>query len=326
MKQGSIYLQSGFWKAAKKLDSNIFGPYAWELFCVLRAGKVQAEIPIDEFGQDDYLSILWHESGGSCFVEKGHIDEIVNGTDLSIEDLCSVFLLDKDEKDCNKAAQQNGMLCLNVNMLLKNRSLVSGKKISFEFHQKGNYSDLNKYFSHPCNSLLLIDPHILGDSNYIKYYIRPLLSNILPESLNVPFHISIFSGIGNGNIDDQQLGKDFLDKTDTMLKEIRPRINFSLTLFQIPIQGEGWHDRFVITNNLMIEASGGFSVFGPLGREFVAKKDCNFHFYHPLLNKNGDTDDYYSQIKKTAKESRKEPSYHHRRYGTKENRLFDLIE
>ena len=67
MKRGCIYFQYGFWQNVKKLDVGAFGPNAWDLFCVLRKSKVQAEIPIENFGSDDYLSILWHESGGSSY-------------------------------------------------------------------------------------------------------------------------------------------------------------------------------------------------------------------------------------------------------------------
>lgn len=329
MKKGKIYLQYGFWKAVKKLSMDVFGPNAWDLFCVLQASNVQAEIPIEDFGQDDFLSILWHKTGGSCFAEKGQVDAIIEGDSLSAEKLCSVFLLDKDENDCEKFAQQKGVLCINAEMLSSKKHLVSGKKIPFEFHQKGDYYGLKEYFSLPCNSLILVDPHILNERKYIQNHLKHLLKNILPLSLSIPFDISIFSGIGNKNFDDEEFGRSFYEEILDMLQEIRPRLKFSFTLYQIPAQGEGWHDRFILTNNLMIEASGGFSVFGPVEREIKAQKDCNFHICQPILDKNGDIDDYYNWIKKTSRESHKEARYQHRRFGTNENRfnrLFDLAD
>ena len=329
MKKGKIYLQYGFWSAVKQLDMDVFGPNAWDLFCVLQASNVQAEIPIENFGQDDFLSILWHKTGGSCFAEKGQIDAIIKEDDFSIEKLSSVFLLDKEENACNNYAKQKGILCLNAEMLSSKKYLVTGKKIPFKFHQKGDYYGLKEYFSIPCNSLILIDPHILNDRKYIQYHLKHLFKNILPESLDIPFDISIFSGIGGNNFDNEELGQSFYKETLEMLQNIRPNIKFSFTLYQIPAQGEGWHDRFVLTNSLMIEASGGFSVFGPVEREFKAQKDCNFHVCQPTLDKNGDTEDYYNLIKKTSIESHKEDRYQHRRFGTKDNsynRLFDLVD
>lgn len=329
MKKGEIYLQYGFWKAVKKQDMDVFGPNAWDLFCVLQASNVQAEIPIEDFGQDDFLSILWHKTGGSCFVEKGQIDTLIRKDDFPIEKLCSVFLLDKEEDDCDKIAQQKGILCLNAEMLSKKKYLVSGKKIPFVFHQKGDYYGLKEFFSLPCNSLILIDPHILNERKYIQHHLKHLFKNILPHSLSIPFDISIFSGIGKYNLDDEGLGLSFYDEILKMLQEIRPRLEFSFTLYQIPAQGEGWHDRFVLTNNLMIEASGGFSVFGPVERDIKAQKDCNFHICQPTLDKNGDTEDYYNWIKRTSIESHKDGGYQHGRFGTRENhynRLFDLID
>ena len=329
MKRGCIYFQYGFWRNIKKLDIGAFGPNAWDLFCVLRTSKVQAEIPIENFGTDDFLSILWHESGGSCFVEKGQIEAIIEGDNLSIEELSSVFLLDNDENECNKYAQKKGILCLNPEMLYRRKYLVSGKKIPFEFHQKGDYYGLREFFSLPCNSLILIDPHILNDRKYIQHHLKHLLKNVLPHSLAIPFDISVFSGIGNKNLDDEELGRSFFEEILKMLHEIRPRLDFSFSLYQIPAQGEGWHDRFVLTNNLMIEASGGFSVFGPVERDIKAQKDCNFHICQPILDKNGDTEDYYNWIKKTSVESHKESRYQHRRFANTENRynrLFDLVD
>ena len=326
MRKGYIYLQYGFWKALKELYTNVFGPNGWDIFCVLRAMRTQLEIPIEAFGLDDYLSILWHESGGSCFVEKGGIDAILKGSDLPIEEMSSVYLLDKPESECNQIAQTKGILCLNAEMLSKRSYLVTGKKISYEFHQKGDYYGLKEYLCHPCNSLIIIDPHILNDNKYIHNHIKHLLKNILPSSLNIPFDISIFSGIGSKNFDDIELGRSFFEDILGMLHEIRPHLSFSFTLYQIPAQGEGWHDRFLITNNMMIEASGGFSVFGPVKGEIRAQKDCNFHFYQPILDKNGDTDDYYNWIKKTSLEAQKEERYQHRRFGTEDNRLFKLAK
>lgn len=329
MKKGKIYLQYGFWRAVKKLDVDIFGPNAWDLFCVLQSNDVQVEIPIEEIGQDDFLSILWHKTGGSCLAEKGQIDAIIREESLSSEQSCSVFLLDKEEDDCKKIARQKGILSLNAKMLSKKRYLISGKKISFTFHQKGDYYGLKDFLSLPCNSLILIDPHILNERKYIYFHLKHLLKNILPESLDIPFDISIFSGIGGKNYDDEELGRSYYKEILEMLHEIRPSLDFLFTLYQIPAQGEGWHDRFLITNNMMIEASGGFSVFGPVEREIKAQKDCNFHICQPTLDKSGDTDDYYNWIKKTAVESHKEGRYQHRRFGTNENianRLFGLVD
>ena len=160
----------------------------------------------------------------------------------------------------------------------------------------------------------------MNDRKYIQHHLKHLLKNILPQSLTIPFDISVFSGIGNRNYDDEELGRSFFEEILEMLYEIRPRLDFSFSLYQIPAQGEGWHDRFVLTNNLMIEASGGFSVFGPVERDIKAQKDCNFHICQPILDKNGDTEDYYNWIKKTSVESHKESRYQHRRFANTENR------
>lgn len=324
MKKGRIYLQYGFWQALKKLDIGVFGPNAWDLFCVLRASKVQAEIPIENFCSDDFLSILWHESGGSCFVENGQIDAILREDNLSVENLCSVFLLDKEEADCNKFSEQKGILCLNACMLLQRKHLVNGRKEAFAFKEKCSFYDLKEFIYHPCNSLIIIDPYILKERKYINIHIKHLLSNILPQTLNIPFHLSIFSGIGANN--DAKVGEIFYNDIQNALHEIRPQIVFSLTLYQIPILGAGWHDRFAITNNLMIEASAGFECFGRTNGEIIAQKDVHFDIYCPTLSRNRDIDNYFIQINRVYRESTVENEYYHKRFGAKENRLFKLAQ
>jgi len=324
MKRGRIYLQYGFWEAVKKIDKSVFGPDAWELFEVMRASNVQAEIPLEDFGHDDFMSMLWHETGGSCYIEKGEIEKVLSENNPSIEDLCSVFLLNMDELECEKYSQRRGLLCFNADMLSHKKYLINEKNISYEFHQVGDYYCLRDFFTQPCNSLIMIDPHILNESSNINKHLRHLLNNILPESLDMPFDISIFSGIGKNNFDDKELVQSFYTKIQEMLQKIRPNLIFSFSLYQIPAQGEGWHDRYVLTNTLMIEATGGFDVFGR-DREsgnFIARKDCKFHIYQPILNKNAD--DYFQWIKKTSLESKKEERYQHRRFGTENNRLFQL--
>lgn len=323
MKSGHIYLQYGFWKAIKEVDASVFGPNAWDIFCVFRSSKLHAEVPIELFGQDDLLSILWQESAGSCFIEAGQVDEILAKEDLKIENLCSVFLVDKDDNSCEEYSQEKGVLCLNAKMLSKSSYLIGEKSLAFDFLEKGSYYDLKEYISLPCNSAILIDPHILNERKYIDHHIKHLLNNILPNSLDIPFHLSIFSGIGK--INDASLGESYYDAILEKLKDIRPKLDFSLTLYQIPIQGEGWHARYVITNNLMIHATEGFDFFGPVNGEMKAKKAGKFLVYCPWLEKNGDSKELSIWINKTAKESSNGHGYHHDRWGTKENRLFDLV-
>lgn len=324
MKKGTIYIQYGFWTAINNIGSEIFGPNVWDLFSVLISNKVKAEFPIELFRQEGLLSRLWQMTGGCCFAEKGQIDSIVCQDSNSIEELCSVFFLDKEESECNRIAHKKGVLCLNAKMLLRNENLVYGKKLSFAFHEKGCFYDLKKYTAFPCNSLIIIDPYILKENKYIKSHLKHLLNIIVPYELELPFHISVFSGIGPGN--NATTGESAYEEITQVLYEIRPHIDFSLKIYQIPVSDEGWHDRFAITNNLMIESSAGFEHFGREKGELVAKKAMHFDFYCPTLKKE-DADNYYIQIKRATSEAKKESGYYHNRFGLKENknRLFELV-
>ncbi len=331
MKWGTIYIQYGFWTTINKIGNEIFGPNLWDLTCVLKSNKVQAEFPIELFKEVGFLNNLWQMSNGSCFAEWGTIDNIIKKEEnFLIERLCSVFLLDKEESDCNRYAQQKGILCFNADTLIKHNHLVTGgekSKKTFEYLQKGSFYDLKYFFSYPCNSLILIDPHILKEKRYIKNHLKHLLSILLPQTLNMQFHLSIFSGIGQMN--DAQLGESFYAEIILMLKEIRPKLDISFRLFQIPIQGDGWHDRYVITNNTIIEATAGFDLFGPLEGKIVAKRVGSFSICCPILNRNKDTEKYVVWLKKASKEALEGKGYHHARFikeGVEENRLFDLVK
>lgn len=323
MKTGSIYIQHGFWISINRIGNEVFGPNVWDLFCVLISRKVHAEFPIELFKEDGLLSRLWQISGGSCFSEKGLIESILCGENNSIEDYYSVFFLDKEEVECKKMAEKKGVLCLNAEMLLQRNYLVEGKKISYAYQDKGSFYDLKKYTCLPCNSLIIIDPYILKENKYIKKHIKHLLNNIIPHTVNIPFHISFFSGIGPSN--NASTGQDAYDEIINVLQEIRPKISFSLTLFQIPVSDDGWHDRFIITNNLMIEASAGFECFGRVEGELIASKAMHFDVYCPILSRSVDVDNYYIQINRASNESKKESVYYHNRFGSKENRLLDLV-
>ena len=75
----------------------------------------------------------------------------------------------------------------------------------------------------------------------------------------------------------------------------------------------------------MIHATEGFDFFGLVNGEMKAKKAGKFLVYCPWLEKNGDIKELSIWINKTAKESSNGHGYQHERWGTKENRLFDLV-
>lgn len=317
-------MQYDFWKSAKK-HTESFGPNAWELFCACREKILYAEIPISEFMQDELLGILWHESNGSCYIDSGEIDTILSNKDMTITQLCATYLINKNNDECKRISSRNGVMCVNADMLSNRKYLLDYKQESFVFEKPGSFYNLKYLREFLCNSLVMVDPHILKDRKYVDNVIKHLLKNILPESIDLPFQISIFSGIGQ--INDDTLGESFYNDIRAMIQTIRPYLQFDLTVYQIPIQGDGWHRRLLITNTFFIDAPDGFDVFkyNRDSKQLVASKETCFNIYWPGLSKTK-IDFFYNYIKKTSEESKKKTGYHHARWGACKNRLFDFVE
>ena len=232
--------------------------------------NIHINIPISKF-RDEYdeeiIRQLWKRSvSGQCGLEF-HDGDFVNnhGLSQSYKDESFLrngifFVAGKNDK-IDLISQKHGILIFNqINWTFANMYFEEDKTAvqKGEKHYTPFWRKL-KYLKHPCNSFSIIDNYILQDEWKIKKNLIPLLDLILPDSMDIDFHISIFAlKEPNNKIVNFQSRIVLLEQE---LKKIRPDLNYTLSLFSL--QDKSDHDRSCITNYIMVDSGSGFDVQGP---------------------------------------------------------------
>ncbi len=107
-----------------------------------------------------------------------------------------------------------------------------------------------------CNSLVIADRYLLSDKYYDPFEtnIRPILDAILPNRLdnNIIFTICVIAQNICISIEDR------LSDLDLIIQELRPRLNYKLTIYD----SRRLHDRSILTNNIILTSGAGFDVIG----------------------------------------------------------------
>lgn len=127
----------------------------------------------------------------------------------------------------------------------------------------------------PCNSLIIIDNYILSKTDLINENLTDILDTLIPSHLSskIDFHITFFTSSLNN-------AKDKLQSVTDMLKALRPEINFSLSI--IKSSSDNFHDRNIISNNILISCGGGFDLF-KLGK---SQKTTTVSLHNPFITTN----------------------------------------
>ena len=337
-----IYLQFGFWKKLRSNDSVEAKRLFWDLYGALECSNIRADIPIDEWegDKDDLLFYLLQNSidGYGTKIEKHVPEKIQDALDFTkkqpIENLCAAYLLDEDTQACMQHSKQLGILCVNIEMIME-QQFVRGSAVLFDQYEKASdFEKCKKQLASPCNSLIIIDPYLFDKKHYVDTALLPLLDRLLPQSLSIPFHITIFSQPLNclkwGLKEITEIEHVF-PYFDTLIKGKRTDLTISFTLCHSKktsdnidgIKGD-FHSRYIITNCLMVLAEDGVDLYG---KNEKCGKWSRFTFVWPSLddNQRKDIDSYYRWIE-IASKNIKNPNKCLMKWGTDENRLFDLID
>ncbi len=321
MKGDVIYLQASFWKKLRD-DTSIAG-----LGCLLNVyqaiseAELRTDISDEDWNTDPYLILLWKRylSGLSNIdlYESVEIDTPIEDT----EDLCAIYLTDDSDFSCSELGIKYGIKVINNIDLPKKEYLFKGD--GFSLNRKKQYEDRFIQFKakifHPCNAAILIDPYILCKPLNIENNLPYLLDAILPsKKLTVPFHFTIYSmtderGTTN-NIE------SVFDKVSGLFAAIRKDLSYRLTICAISRKGD-FHRRMIITNNILFDAPDGFNVFNESG---IADKNAKYDIVFPRLIRDSrqDLSEYYRWVN-IAK--RNLQFNYNTIWGSKENRLFDLV-
>ena len=115
--------------------------------------------------------------------------------------------------------------------------------------------------------------------------------------------------------------KEYYTLISDMIKKIRVGLVCIITLYAIG-SAEEFHSRMIITNNVLFSADDGFEVFKDNGQ---ASKNASFDIVLPRLvgDNRQDMSNYLRWIKIAKIRSQKQYEKHF--WGTKENRLFELV-
>ena len=343
-----IYLQYGFWQSIKK-DESVHGrKLFWEIYSALELSDICADIPGEAWKEDDLLYYLIQNStdGYGTIIDKNNtkrIDSALSkGIEQPLENLCAIYLLNENEIRCKEFGHQQGILCLNANMVRSRASYILGTAVDYK---KGeicdSYSKCGRFLS-PCNSLIIIDPYILKGNwnprtntktNSIELNLIPLLKLIICPKIEIPFHLSIFSQVYGCVIDTKNNanGEEVFKYLDRKLHELWPNLVFSL--YHIKTTGDGngdFHSRHILTNNMAVNSEDGFDLFkNKKDRKTnsdicICGKYARIEFIHPSLSNNRrlEADSYYQWIKIASENRKKEDKCWG--WNTFENRLFKM--
>lgn len=317
-----IYLQSEFWTKLRE-DTSIAGLRClMDVYDAITASFLKTDISDEVWDEDEFLVLLWKKyTSGQAEIELYEKLEIEEPEE-NAEDLAAVYLLDKDVDMCDGFAAQYGVLAINASDMPRKNYLFKGD--GFLLKKYNRYDDRFGQFKsqifHPCNSMILIDPYILAKSQNIDYNLSYLLEALLPNKcLKVPFHLSIFSMVGETG--DARDGKKVYDTLVNLISALRKGLKFSLTLYAIG-KSEGFHSRMIITNNVLFSAEDGFDIFKENGQ---SSKNAKFDIVMPRLvgNHRQDMSNYLRWIKVAKDRSGKQSES--MLWGAKENRLFELV-
>ena len=335
MKKPIVYLQSAFWE---KLSANYSREGIRTMLNVSDAmsnSHVITDVTEEEVLHDDFLKfIIKQESYQRC--DEQYIDKRIANLKVSTEtdDLCATFLIDKNVVECKNIENSFGVIILNATTVVERQYLFKGDGFCLDktIRYDKRYLTFKDKLSHPCNSLIVIDPYILKERHeeqgYVTYpgidnNLESLLDAILPQKLFIEFHLTIISSLSNPN----EI-KRVYEKIKKCLKRIRKDLNIRFGMFYTETgyyhKIESFHSRHVLSNTLSIDSEDGLDLFNSKG--YLTKNNPSLSVVFPRLfgNSRQDMSKYYHWISSVKKYIEKEVG--ERYYGSKENRLFDLID
>lgn len=171
----------------------------------------------------------------------------------------ALYILDISEEEAIKLTKAYGVMVLSDKSINDDIFQLDFKKIfekqsSTKTDNNSGWTDIFDYIKlPPLNSLVITDNYLLKkDSQIYLFNLKQLLNCILPQSLSIPFHISIFSRMGD-NIKNAKL---FVGKLKSYLNTIR-EYDFQVEI----VYNETIHPRGIISNYFQIDSDIGFNIF-----------------------------------------------------------------
>lgn len=198
----------------------------------------------------------------------------LNDFDFGSDNVCanSFYFTCESEEICNDFSKKYGVLAISPQNINNYYSVLFDMGTALEKNEKGNWNKLLKNCKIlPCNCMTIIDNYILTDSRLITENLGGIFKAILPNQLEIPFHINIFTSL-------TEKVKQKHEIVVKLVNEIRPDLNVQITIYNLPKQR--FHDRSIVTNTSLIVCGGGFDLF----KNERSQKHTSFNFVTPLLS------------------------------------------
>ena len=334
-----VYLQNGFWK---KLSENVSRDGIRSMIEVSDA-LVDSEVITDASEemilQDKFLMVLIKQKKYKrC--DENYISKQIDAlkTTNNTENLCATYLLDKSTSACDGIEKKYGVIVLNVSNINDRRIIFKGDGFSLDkkIRYGSRYLTFKEKLSHPCNSMIIIDPYLLIDreidaeSGIVKYpgienNLESLLDAMLPLQLSVDFHLTIISCL-----EKQDEIKKVFEKVKKCLKRIRRELPVKLNLVYTSTgysrRIESFHSRHVLSNTFAIDSEDGLDLFSNDG--YLTKNNPSVSIVFPRMfgDDRQDVTKYYNWIASVKKYVNEFPQFVYGNYEEKNNRLFDLVK
>lgn len=330
-----VYIQAGFWDNLASNNSKEGIRTMLNVSDALSNFNVITDVSEEQIQKDTFLMVLIKQ-GNYQRCDSKYINKKIDGLNSmsSIADLCATYMLDKNPMMCEGIEKKYGVVVLCAGTLSKRRYLFAGDGISLDkniqYPQK--YVFFQKQLQHPCNSLVVIDPYLLAERKVDRETgatifpgasnnMEPLLDAVLPQTLDINFHLSIVSFMDNPSDI-----KKVHEKIKKCLKRIRPSLNVELGLFYTEKSYrhdvESFHSRHILSNSFIVDSEDGLDLFNDKG--YLTKNNPTLTIVFPRLfgNSRQDITKYDNWIRSVKKFVDDCPKSLFE--GTKENRLLEL--
>lgn len=262
---------------------------------------------------------------GIKFVDESFpkLDTMSNVNDKILN---SVFLTMLENSECDDLSRNYGVIVFNLSMIFSAKHVYvdNGKTFSRYNRQNWNYLiKLNQNFPslNYCNSLVITDRYLLYDiheETIIKNLTR-LFEALLPQNLckEIIFTICInaeYNEEACSNMDDK------LQKLNSLIKNVRPGLNYKLNIFNVKL-----HDRSILTNNIILTSGAGFDI---IGKDDIPLRFTTTSLYFPFLYSKIDSSFYLDWINNILFKEKKCLSYGVNYWGDedKKNHLLDYYD
>lgn len=336
--KSKIFFQSGFWNNIKT-NSTVEGIRTMlNVSDALSNSFVVTDVSEELIKKDPFLLVLIRQ-GHYNRCNENYIDkkiETLNSKE-DPEDLSATYLLDKKPFVCEKIEEKYGVIAVSSESIIKKEHLFKGEGFCLDKNHPYTlrYMTYKDKLRQPCNSLIIIDPYLLLDrevdsqTNSVKFpgisnNLESLLDAILPLELDVEFHLTITSSLKMGKED----VKKAYEQVKKCLKRIRKNLTIKLGFFYIAkgydYKKESFHSRHILANSFMVDSDDGLDLFGEKG--YITKNNPTVSIVFPWLfgNSRQDMTKYENWLRSVKKHVEESPDSLF--YGTKENRLFELVD